>query len=102
MTAREAVWLNRFLAEVLHRPEITVVLHCDNQGAIALAKETQFHPKTKHIAKDHKWVQEAVADNHVTLQYIPTANQVADGLTKPLPKDKFEWFRAAIGVEKVL
>ena len=99
--AKEAVWLSRFLAEVLHQEQVTVVLHCDNQGAIALAKNDQFHARTKHIDIREKWVREAVAAGQVELQYIPTDSQLADGLTKPLPKDKFNFFRSAIGVERV-
>jgi hypothetical protein len=99
--AKEAVWLSKFLAQVLHQDQVAVVIHCDNQGAIALAKNDQFHARTKHIDIREKWVREAVAAKKVTLEYIPTNLQLADGLTKPLPKDKFNFFRAAIGVEKV-
>ena len=99
--AKEAVWLSKFLAQVLHQDQVAVVIHCDNQGAIALAKNDQFHARTKHIDIREKWVREAVAAKKVTLEYIPTNLQLADGLTKPLPKDKFNFFRAAIGVENV-
>jgi hypothetical protein len=80
---------------------VAVVIHCDNQGAIALAKNDQFHARTKHIDIQEKWVREAVATKEVELQYISTDLQLSDGLTKPLPRDKFEFFRASIGVEKV-
>ncbi|RKK21174.1 hypothetical protein BFJ66_g17508 [Fusarium oxysporum f. sp. cepae] len=32
------------------------------------------------------------------MNYIPTDKQVADGLTKALPKDRFQLFRKALGV----
>jgi hypothetical protein len=43
---KEAIWLKRLLDEV--RPELglqaqATVIYCDNQGAIALAKNPQFH-----------------------------------------------------------
>lgn len=98
--AKEAVWLNRFLAEVMHEEQVACIIHCDNQGAIALAKNDQFHARTKHIEIREKWVREAVAAGQVELEYIPTDQQVADGLTKPLSKDKFIAYRSAIGVEK--
>jgi hypothetical protein len=99
--AKEAIWLKRFLSEILYQDQVAVVIHCDNQGAIALAKNDQFHARTKHIDIQEKWVREAVATKEVELQYISTDFQLSDGLTKPLPRDKFEFFRASIGVEKV-
>ena len=47
--AKEAIWLKRFLSEILYQDQVAVVIHCDNQGAIALAKNDQFHARTKHI-----------------------------------------------------
>jgi len=98
--AKEAIWLSNFLGEILQQKQVAVVIHCDNQGAIALAQDDRFHARSKHIHMRHKWIQEAVAEDLVDLKYVPTAKQLADGLTKPLPRDKFEFFRASIGVEQ--
>ena len=43
-------------------------------------------------------MRERQAEGDVDLQYIPTEKQVADGLTKALPKDKFIAFRNALGL----
>ena len=76
-----------------------VVIYCDNQGAMALAKNPQFHARTKHIDIQHHYVREQVNAGSVALEYVPTEKQVADGLTKALCKDKFETFRKLIGLE---
>ena len=47
--AKEAIWLKRFLSEILYQDQVAVVIYCDNQGAITLAKNDQFHARTKHI-----------------------------------------------------
>ena len=75
------------------------IIYCDNQSAIALAKDPKFHPRTKHIAIQHHWVREKIAEQVVDLEYIQTSKQVADGLTKALPKDTFVAFRDALGLE---
>lgn len=62
------------------------MIYGDNQGAIALAKNPQFHAHTKDIDIQHHFVHEKQAEGQVSLQYIPTEKQVADGLTKALPK----------------
>jgi hypothetical protein len=35
----------------------------------------------------------------VELKYIPTSEQIADGFTKPLTRDRFEWFRKGLGID---
>jgi len=42
---------------------------------------------------------EKIAEQVVDLEYIQTSKQVADGLTKALPKDAFVAFRDALGLE---
>ena len=68
-------------------------------NGIALAKNPEFHARTKHIDLQHHFVREKVTEGKVELAFIPTADQVADGLTKPLPKDRFLQFRTALGLE---
>ncbi len=82
-------------------PSATIIFG-DNQGAIALAKNPQFHARTKHIAIQHHFVREQQTAGTVDLQYIPTEKQVADGLTKALPKDQFIAFRNEVGLEESL
>jgi hypothetical protein len=65
--AKEAIWLKRFLSKILHQDQVAVVIYCDNQGAITLAKNDQFHARTKHIDIQEKWVREAVTTKEVEL-----------------------------------
>src|ERR1700722_7880623 len=99
--AKEAIWLRQLLQNL--NPSGTTpyatIIYCDNQGAISLAKDPRFHARTKHIAIQHHWVREQIADEKIQLEYVSTAKQVADGLTKALPKTPFEAFRDALGLE---
>ena len=101
--AKEAVWLRSLLQDLnpIARTPYATIIYCDNQGAIALAKDPKFHPRTKHIAIQHHWVREKIAEQIVDLEYVQTSKQVADGLTKALPKDSFEAFRDALGLESI-
>ncbi|RYC77798.1 hypothetical protein BFJ63_vAg19328, partial [Fusarium oxysporum f. sp. narcissi] len=99
---KEAIWLRGLLRELLaqykHGDLQTTILYGDNQGAIAMAKTPQFHARTKHIDLQWHYVRDRVSDGDVELQYVPTEQQIADGLTKPLPKDRFIVFRNALGL----
>lgn len=76
------------------------IIYCDNQGAIALAKNPESHARSKHIDIQWHYQREKVADGSITLKYMPTSEQIADGLTKPLTKEKFLIFRKALGLEE--
>ena len=99
---KEAIWLKNLLNQLLRPkdsdPKATVIFG-DNQGAIALAKNAQFHARTKHMDIAHHFVREKVNDGTVDMQFVPTDKQMADGLTKALCLDKFVAFRDALGVE---
>ena len=49
--AKEAVWIKNFIFRLGVVPSITnlVDVYCDNNGAIAQAKEPRSHQRSKHI-----------------------------------------------------
>ena len=87
--AKEALWLHSFLRELRSAPDDPLILNCDNQGAIALAKDNKFHARTKHIDVCYHFIHEAVEDGKVVVQYIPTRDNISDIFTKLLAKAKF-------------
>jgi hypothetical protein len=46
-----------------------------------------------------KWQGEIQDLETVELKYIPTIDQIADGFTKALARERFEWFRRGLGIE---
>lgn len=98
---KEAIWLQSLFSQLVkddEEPTATVIFR-DNQGAIALVKNPQFHSRTKHIAIQYHFVREQQVEGKVDPQYISTEQQVADGLTKALPKDWFIIFCNAVGLD---
>ena len=98
---QEAVWLRRLLTDLKATPREPTVLMEDNQGAIAIARNPVSHARTKHIDIRYHYVREALQEGTIDLCYCPTEEMVADLLTKPLSKGKFEKLRLAMGMNTV-
>ena len=87
--AKELKWMRQFLAELGcddHRS--ATVLKSDNQGAIALAKNPVSHSRAKHIDLHHHFIRDAIEDEIIWLEYIPTVEMTVDSLTKALSRQK--------------
>jgi hypothetical protein len=74
------------------------VIYCDNQSCIKLSENPVFHDKSKHIEIKYHFIRDMIQKGVVKLQYVPTDQQVADILTKPLAKGKLEEFRDKLGL----
>ena len=62
-------------------------------GAIHLAKNPATTPNSKHIDIRHHFVRERVANGEFKVVYVPSEEQHADFLTKPLHQGAFEVHR---------
>ena len=71
---------------------------CDNQSCIKMTKNPVFHDKSKHIEVRYHYIRDMVQKGAVKLKYVPTEEQVADVLTKPLSRVKIEYFWDKLGV----
>lgn len=91
--SREAVWLIKLISqlkcEYIKYTQINIPIHLDSQSAIALAKNPEFHARTKYIDIQNHYVRELVIKRLNNTPYISTNNMKADGLTKPLARIKF-------------
>jgi hypothetical protein len=94
---KEALWLRGLLA-CFQQPVGTVMISCDNQGAIKLLKHPIASQRSKHIDVMHHFARERVARKEVAFQYCNTRSMIADILTKPLPEASFVLCREGMGL----
>ena len=101
MTAtQDAAWIGphvrQLLGEEKEKPKAVPIL-VDNQGAIALAKKDGWNRRTRHINVRYQYIQEVMCNGEITMEYIASAEQLADGLMKPLKTELFERWRGKLG-----
>jgi hypothetical protein len=99
--AKEALWLRSLISQLLGVSLPATTLFSDNQSAIALTKEHQYHARTKHIDVRFHFIRWIVEEGKLRLIYCPTGEMVADVLTKALPSAKVKHFAAALGLVTV-
>jgi hypothetical protein len=58
------------------------VIYSDNQGAIAIADNPTNYQRAKQIDIRYRFVRQAVQNNKIRIDYIPTIEQLADVLNK--------------------
>jgi hypothetical protein len=73
-TAKETIWLRQLLTELGATPCSTTTLLMDNQSAIAIARNPEFHNQTKHIEVQHHFLRQKVESKEITLAYTPTGD----------------------------
>ena len=97
----EAVWLRKLLYELFDLPLEATSIFCDNQSCVKLSENLVFHDRSKHIEIKYHYIRDIVQRGAVKLLYVATDEQIADVLTKPLARVKFEYFRERLGVLQI-
>src|SRR5436189_5959892 len=98
-TLKEQIWLLRFLKEIGYDISDQNIIYCDNQSAIALTHNPEHHARTKHIDIQYHFVRNCVEDGRLRLEYCPTEDMVADGLTKALGPERHKRLTAKMGMD---
>ncbi|KAJ3531525.1 hypothetical protein NM688_g7562 [Phlebia brevispora] len=83
--SREAIWLRALLGGLGFGASSATTIFTDNQAAIALAHDNQFHARSKHIDIRHHFVRECIESNDLAVTHCPSESNAADILTKALP-----------------
>ncbi|XP_019171516.1 PREDICTED: uncharacterized protein LOC109167067 [Ipomoea nil] len=97
MTTCELQWLNSLLQDMQVTTTEPIIIFCDSKSAMAIAENHVFHERTKHIEIDCHVVRERIVQGLIKLLSVSSANQIADGFTKPLASSLFHTFVSKLG-----
>ena len=92
------MWLRNLVKGLTCSEMPPTIIHEDNQSAIAIAKNPQFHGRTKHIEIKYHFVRELVENGTINLHYCPTTDMLADLLTKGLPAAQHNKLRDELSI----
>ena len=95
---KEALWLCSLISSLFGIDIPTTTLFSDNQSAITLTKEHQYHTRMKHIDVHFHFLRWIVEEGRLRLIYCPTDNMVADVFTKALSSVKVKHFANELGL----
>ena len=90
--------MRQLLTDVRNPPREPNSIFEDNQSAIYLARNPQFHGRAKHIGIEYHFIREQIEKGTVQLQYCPTEEMIADMLTKEPSRDQYIELRLMSGL----
>src|SRR4051812_38051559 len=98
--AQEAVWMKEFITELCVVPSALdpMVIYCDNNSAIANAKEPRSHNKSMHIKCWFNSIRDYAMDGNIKIHNVHTDLNFPNLLTKALPRVKHDQHQNSMGV----
>ncbi|KAL6362809.1 hypothetical protein LRP88_04119 [Fusarium phalaenopsidis] len=91
--AKEAMFITRLVKELgIQLEEEKIHIQCDNQQTIRLIHKdiNKLQTKLRHIDIHNHWLRQEAQRNRIQVDYIPTDQMIADGLTKTVSNLTFQ------------
>jgi len=85
---KEAEWIRNLLLDIKlwPSPMPPISIHCDSQATLARAYSSTYNGKSRHISLRHEYVRQLIKDGTITIVYVRSSKNLADPLTKALPR----------------
>jgi len=97
----EGIWLKRLLQELQIEHQKSIKLWSDSQSAISIVRNPVHHDRTKHVEIDRHFISDNASRGVVDVAYIPTAQQIADILTKSTSREVLDQFKTKLGLYNI-
>ena len=97
---QEVIWLRNLFSELGLKLDGPSTLYIDNQSALQVAKNPEHHGRMKHLDLRYYWLRDMVDGGLIKVDYVPTLEMPADGLTKLLGKLKVAEMASRLGLRR--
>ncbi|OWZ10429.1 hypothetical protein PHMEG_00016726 [Phytophthora megakarya] len=97
----DLMWARKLIKEMTGRSQPCSTLHADNQSTITVVSEHGNCKRMKSFAKHSRKIVELVEKQKLTVQYVPSAENIADIFMKTLGPQRFQGLRKLLNVEDV-
>jgi hypothetical protein len=103
LTAGELMGLKRLFRDLLLHLGEAWTIFCDNQQTIRLivGENERIITRLRHVDIQNMWLRQEHSRGSFQVTYLPTKEMPADGLTKSLPRYKFEFFRSMLNLQDI-
>lgn len=99
---QEIIWIQNMIYDLrITDLEVTSTpLLIDNNAALKLTRNPELHDRTKHIGLKYHFLREMTLSGRINTQRVSSKDNLADLLTKPLPRDASENLIKGLGMDK--
>ena len=87
--AREVSWARNLLHELGFDQRGATTIFNDNMACVAMSNHDVNHSRAKHIDLRYYYVRELVEEKKISVNFVPSKENIADFLTKPLGRVLF-------------
>jgi hypothetical protein len=102
---KEGMFISRMLKSLRVNLNVAggIRIQCDNKQTIKLVTKqlAQLHTRLRHVDIHNHWLRQEAEKKTIEVEYTPTDQMLADGLTKVLSNTSFEAFRQQLGLVDV-
>jgi len=101
--AKETYWWKRFFNGLELDLQQDITIQCDNSQTINLLTKNapELVTKLKHVDVHRHWLRQEIQNRNILLEWIPTNQMPADGLTKPLTQQNHSKFIRMLNLQDI-
>ena len=101
-TAKETIWWSRLFELIEFDLGNDLTIQCDNRQTIRalISENPRFSTKLRHVDIHSHWLRQEVINKRISINWVPSAQILADGFTKALPIQRHKEFINLLGLVK--
>ena len=95
---KQVIWQRNLYKEIGLPYDTPSIIKSDNQATISISHHPEYHARTKHVDIDLHFLRDYVEEGTIKLEYVPSAENLADLFTKALSRPAHVSLTRAIGL----